>query len=128
VLSRRFNARIIFFTFEIKTMRIYIQGIAFVLPRDNKLTKTDISKRYGKGSHFNLPKHACDKVHDDLQQADKERKEAAKLEKEKIEQNLKKFASEKETNTKQFASLGKTPTKPVSEKPTTKAKKSKKKK
>ncbi len=57
-------------------MRLQIHGITFVLPRDNKVTKTDIKAKYGKGTHFNLPENACNAVYDELQAADKKRKAA----------------------------------------------------
>ena len=57
-------------------MRLQIHGITFVLPKDNKQTKADINAKYGKGTHFNLPEKACNKVYEDLQAADKKRKAA----------------------------------------------------
>lgn len=87
-------------------MRLQIHGITFVLPRDNKLTKSDIKAKYGEGTHFNLPENACNKVHEDLQEADKKRKAA---------------------NVKQPETVSETPIKEVSKKPKKKAKRSKKK-
>lgn len=63
-------------------MRILINGIAFVLPRAAKLSKEQIFTSYGKGTHFEKSRAACDKIHEDIQAANDKRKADNKEEKE----------------------------------------------
>lgn len=57
-------------------MRTTIQGITFILPRDAKLSKAAIATSYGKGTHFNLNKQACENLHAAIKKAEAERKSA----------------------------------------------------
>jgi len=60
------------------TKRIIIRGITIILPRDAKLSKKDLAARYGKGSSFNHPVEFTDQLHERIQKANDEKKEAEK--------------------------------------------------
>jgi len=59
-------------------LRTKIHGITIILPRDAKLSKTELAARYGKGTSFNHTKEFTDQLHGLIDKANTAKKESEK--------------------------------------------------